>query len=115
MIVPELAALFWNHDTEKLDMQQCKELVILTTLQRGTIEQIQLVCRLFGAAEVQRVFRKDTLGPRTLSAPAVYWLGLLFLREAEMATYKRWHEDPVLRWLPTRTSWPPGSGGGRLS
>jgi len=103
MIIPELAGLFWNYATEKLDMEHSKDLVILTALRRGTMEQLQLVFKIYGPDEVGRVFRKDTLGNKTLPAPSVYLWGLIFLDEEELAAYKKWHEDPFLRWRPTRT------------
>ncbi|MBT9173787.1 MAG: hypothetical protein DDT21_02193 [Syntrophomonadaceae bacterium] len=103
MIIPELAGLFWNYDTEKLDMDRCRDLVILTALRRGSLEQIQLVSQIYGTDEVRRVFRKDTLGNKTLPAPAVYLWGMIFLDEEELAAYKKWHEDSLLRWMPTRT------------
>lgn len=106
MIHAELAGLFWNYDTEKLDAERCKGLVILTTLRRGTLTQVRLLFRLYGDAEIRRVFREDALGPKTLPAPSVYLWGLLFLSKEELAAYKKWHEDPLLRWLPTRTARP---------
>jgi hypothetical protein len=104
MIPHELSGLFWNIYTEKLDTERSKDLIILTTLRRGTLEQIELIFRLYGTDEVRRVFRADALGLRTLPAPCVYLWGLIFLEEEELAAYKKWHEDPVLRWLPTRGS-----------
>jgi fido (protein-threonine AMPylation protein) len=102
-IIPELVNLFWNHDTNILDMDHCRDLVILTTLKRGSFEQIQLIFQIYGMDEVRRVFRADTLGHKTLPAPAVYLWGMIFLDEAELAAYKKWHEDPIMRWMPTRT------------
>jgi len=67
------------------------------------MEQILLVFQIYGADEVKKVFREDSLGDKTLPAPSVYLWGLLFLDDEELAAYKKWHEDPLLRWMPTRT------------
>jgi len=111
LIIPELARLFWNYDTETLDMERSKELVILTTLARGTLEQLRLILSIYGTDQVEKVFRKDVLNLKTLPAPVIYLLGLVFLSEEELAAYKKWHEDPVLRWKPTRIVPPPQNGG----
>lgn len=99
----ELKPLFWNYDTEALDTEGCKDIIILEVLSRGSLEQVDLVFRLYGNKTIAAVVRKDVAGLRILPAPAVYLWGGLLLSGEEMHVYKKWHRHPLKKWEQRRT------------
>lgn len=98
----EINPLFKNYDTTTMDLQQSAELIVLTVLTRGTLEQIALLFELYGTDRIQAIFRKDYEGLRTLPAPTVSLWGLIFLSEEERKEYFKWQQNPQKRWAPRR-------------
>ena len=98
----EIAPLFKNYDTTVMDLQQSAELIVLTVLTRGTLEQIALLFELYRTDRIQMIFRKDYEGLRTLPAPTVSLWGLIFLSEEERKEYFMWRQSPKQRWAPRR-------------
>jgi hypothetical protein len=103
MGIPEmLAPLFKNYDTPAMDLKRSAELIVLTVLARGTLEQISFLFTLYSQEEIKTIFRHDFFGLRTLPAPTVSLWGLLFLDETERQEYTRWYQNPAQRWAPRR-------------
>lgn len=103
MSIPDLIKpLFRNFDTSIMDPDRSAELIVLTVLTRGTLEQINYLFDMYGQDKIQKIFRKDFFGLRTLPAPTVSLWGLLFLDEPERQEFTRWHQNPAQRWAPRR-------------
>lgn len=99
----ELKPLFWNYDTEALDTESFKNIIILEVLSRGSLEQVDLIFRLYGKETIAAVVREDVTGLRTLPAPAVYLWGDLLMTGEELQDYKEWHRDPLKKWEQRRS------------
>jgi hypothetical protein len=101
-IPPRIAPLFKNYDTAIMDVERSSELIVLTVLTRGTLEQIDLLFDLYGSEKIKKIFRNNYYGLRTLPAPTVSLWGLLFLNEEERKEYLQWRQNPYQRWAPRR-------------
>ncbi len=103
MSIPDLIKpLFKNYDTAAMDPGRSTELIVLTVLTRGTLEQINFLFAMYGQEKVKAIFRKDFIGLRTLPAPTISLWGLLFLEDSERQEFAQWYQNPGQRWAPRR-------------
>ncbi|MDI6907482.1 MAG: hypothetical protein QMC81_08360 [Thermoanaerobacterales bacterium] len=97
MLPEPLRDLFRNYHVRTIDPDRAAELVIRTTLARGSWEQIEWLFGYYGAERIREVFMKDYYGRRELPEPTRCLWALAFLGEAPAR-----ETDPRVRWRGRR-------------
>ena len=87
-----LAPLFHNHELRTVSASKHASLVIITTLSRGTWEQIRDVFAMYGWARIEEIVCGDMKGLRTLpDAVANFWSIVFWGRPlSQRSAAERW-------------------------
>lgn len=99
MAVPEsLRWLFWELETDELDLERHAAYVIARILERGRMEDVDWVLATYGEARVHGFFRDvghPELSPRTLS----FWRAYFQAKDERWADTAAWRRSSSVPWI----------------